>query len=62
MKVPSVPANQLLPAAIRDALRVAAMTPVTPADPLARQRAINKVIERARRSYPDYFRSDWRSA
>lgn len=50
--------NVLLPQHVREALRRAAQTPVTPADPLARVRAIEAAIERARRSYPEFFKKE----
>lgn len=49
---------QLLPPAVREALREAARTATTQWDPLARERAINRVIERARAQYPEKFRTD----
>jgi hypothetical protein len=50
--------NFLLPWPAREALRRAAETPVTDADPLARRRAIDKTLQRLRNQYPDYFRKD----
>lgn len=48
----------LLPPHVRDELKRAADTPVTPTDPNARIRAINKVIERAKQRYPTLFMPD----
>lgn len=44
-----------LPESIRLALQAAAKTPVTPQMPLARVKAIEAVIAKARSEYPQYF-------
>jgi hypothetical protein len=49
------PISNLFPPRIRDALIEAARTPITSSDPLARDKAINAVIERARSLYPEKF-------
>lgn len=48
----------VLPHAAREALRRAAATPVSDADPLARMKAINRATEQIRRQYPQFFRSE----
>lgn len=51
-------AAPILPPGVSAALKRAAQTPVTPADPLARQRAIEEVNRQARLRYPQFFRED----
>lgn len=46
----------LLPKAAQDALKRAAATPITKADPMARSKAIDQAVRRLKREYPDYFR------
>lgn len=53
-----LPVSRHFPPVIRDALVRAAATPLTPADPLARVKAIDHAVERARRAYPELFRPD----
>jgi len=48
----------LLPPHVRDELKRAADTPISPTDQNARIRAINKVIERAKQRYPTLFMPD----
>lgn len=49
---------EILPADVSQALRRAADTPVTAADPLARTKAIEDVLRRARIKHPECFRDD----
>lgn len=53
----SVPHRALPPDAIRR-LQIAAATPVTKADPMARSREIDAAYQWIRRQYPEYFRTD----
>lgn len=48
----------ILPPGVSSALMKAAQTPITPADPLARQRAIEEVNRQARLRYPQLFREE----
>lgn len=52
------PLSTQLPFDIRVALARAAQTPVTPQDPNARVKAIEKVMQRARSTHPQLFRRD----
>lgn len=52
------PTTPILPPGVSRALIKAAQTPVTPADPLARQRAIEEVSRHARLHYPQLFREE----
>lgn len=56
MKTPAkVPAAHVLPAEARDALIKAAMTAPSAADPLRRQKAIEKATQRIKSQYPHLF-------
>ena len=50
--------SNTLPPSARDALMRAAQTPIPVHDPLARIKAIQKAIERAKQTYPHLFRKD----
>lgn len=52
------PATPILPPGVSRALIMAAQTPITPGDPLARQRAIEEVNRQARLRYPQLFREE----
>jgi len=49
------PVATVLPPAARRLLQRAAQTPVTPADPLARIKAIEQAVEQIQRQYPEFF-------
>ena len=51
-----LPESTLLPKDARELLQRAARTPVTPEDPLARTKAIDKATQQIKRKYPHYFR------
>jgi hypothetical protein len=53
-----LPVSDHFPPSVRDALVRASQTPFDEMDPLARVRAINKAIQRARLAYPELFRPD----
>jgi len=48
----------LLPEAAQRVLKKAALTPITPFDPLARRKAVDYAINRVRRDFPKYFQKD----
>lgn len=48
----------LLPVGVSEALKRAAQVPKTAGDPLARVRAIEDVLRRARLNHPECFRRD----
>lgn len=50
-----VPVSNLLPADARDALVKAAQTGPSAADPLRRQKAIEKATQRIQSKYPEHF-------
>lgn len=52
------PVRQILPPDIVAALKRAANTTTTAADPMARSRAIEAVLQRARLLHPEFFRSE----
>lgn len=47
----------MLPAEAMEALRRAAATPIDK-DPMARRKAIDRVIDRLRQTYPERFKDD----
>ena len=47
-----------LPLEAQQILIRASMTPITPTDPLARVKAIEKATQRVRQLFPQYFRKD----
>ena len=51
------PSNQLPQIAV-DLLRQAAQTPITPTDPLARVKAIEKATQRIKTLFPNLFKKD----
>jgi hypothetical protein len=54
----TLPISNLLPASVRNALVQASQTPIPATDPLARIKAIQKAIERAKQSHPHFFKKD----
>lgn len=48
----------LLPVSVSDALKRAAQVPKPDSDPLARVRAIEEVLRRARLQHPEFFRTE----
>tara|TARA_R110000851_G_scaffold46469_3_gene112951 strand:+ start:579 stop:758 length:180 start_codon:yes stop_codon:yes gene_type:complete len=50
--------HTLLPEAAQRVLKKAALTPITPFDPLARRKAVDYAINRVRRDFPKYFQKD----
>lgn len=50
------PISTQLPFDVRAALARAAKTPIPPGDPMARTKAIEEVVRRAKANYPKYFR------
>jgi hypothetical protein len=52
------PIANLLPPSVRDALVRASQTQIPDTDPLARIKAIQKAIERAKQTYPNLFKKD----
>lgn len=48
--------SSLLPAIVVLELQKAAQTKITPSDPLARIKAIERASARARRNYPQFFK------
>ena len=55
---PDRPAHQVYPAAAQAILQRAAQTPITPDDPLARVKAIDKANRQVQQLFPQYFRKD----
>lgn len=51
-----VPPHHVLPAAAIATLQRAARTENTAADPLARQKAIEKATQRVKEQFPEYFK------
>lgn len=52
------PFPEILPANVSQALQRASQTPITTSDPMARSRAIEDVLRRARIQHPECFRDD----
>ena len=50
--------HTVLPLEAQQILVRASMTPITPTDPLARVKAIEKATQRVKDLYPQYFRKD----
>ncbi|MCE1244913.1 hypothetical protein [Oryzomicrobium sp.] len=48
--------HQLLPPPAIAALQMAAATEIPPADPLRRQKAIEKTTQRIKQQYPQFFK------
>lgn len=48
----------LLPPGVAEALKRAARVPIKGSDPLARSRAIEEVVRRARLQFPSYFKPE----
>jgi hypothetical protein len=48
----------ILPPSASERLKKAAETPITPDDPMARQREIDSVTQEIRRAFPELFRVD----
>lgn len=55
-KKPETQVSTLLPLEVREKLARAARVPITPADPLARQKAIERVTAWAKACYPRCFK------
>jgi hypothetical protein len=53
-----LPVSNHFPPQIRDALVRASQTPLEPLDPLARVRAVDQAIRRARLAHPELFRPE----
>lgn len=51
-------AHQLYPVAAQAILQRAAQTPITPDDPLARVKAIDKANQQVKQLFPQYFRKE----
>lgn len=56
MEKPKLPRSTSLPPAAAKQLKLAAQTPNTVRDPLAKQKAIEVATAKVRREYPQYFR------
>ena len=54
---PDLPISNLLPAEARNALIAAAKTVHSAADPLRRQKAIEKTTQRIKSQYPEFFKT-----
>lgn len=54
----STPTHKALPAEVQRRLKLAALTPNTERDPMARSKEIDAVMRWARREYPEYFRNE----
>jgi hypothetical protein len=50
------PFHSVLPISAQRELMAAAETPITPEDPLARRKAVDRAMERVKQKYPEYFR------
>lgn len=50
--------HAVLPLEAQQILIRASMTPITPTDPLARVKAIEKATQRVKDLYPQYFRKE----
>lgn len=57
MKTLRVPVSKKLPEDARDALVKAAKTAPSAADPLRRQKAIEKATQRIQQQYPEHFQT-----